>query len=339
MRRHGRSTQVCVGNPSVLGVLFHRLGQGAVVLLLLSGLSFLALYAVGDPTSILLDPQSTTADIARFRADIGIDQPLSRQYLLFLSRVAHGDFGTSFVFHESTSRIILERLPATLELASCAILLAVLIGVPLGLLAGATAPSALDRTVMLGSILGFSLPTFWVGLILIVVFAVQLGWLPASGRGAVVAFGPIGLSFLTWDGLRHLLLPALNLSLFPMALMLRLTRSGVKEAMGQDFVRYARAKGVRPARLLFVHVLKRVAVPIVTVSGLQFGNLIAFSVVTESVFAWPGTGKLAIDSINQLDRPVVVAYLMITACLFVGINLLVDLTYALLDPRTRRASV
>ena len=322
----------------MLGVLLRRLGQGAIVLLLLSGLSFLALYAVGDPTSILLDPQSTQEDIARFRADIGIDRPLSEQYLLFLSRVVQGDFGTSFVFHESTSRIILERLPATIELATCAILLATLIGVPLGLLAGATAPSALDRAAMLGSILGFSLPTFWVGLILIVVFAVQLGWLPASGRGAVVSIGPFGVSFLTWDGLRHLLLPALNLSLFPMALMLRLTRSGVKEAMGQDFVRYARAKGVRPARLLFLHVLKRVAVPIVTVSGLQFGNLIAFSVVTESVFAWPGTGKLAIDSINQLDRPVVVAYLMITACVFVGINLVVDLAYALLDPRARRAS-
>lgn len=320
------------------GLLLRRLGQGAGVVLVLSALAFLALYAVGDPTSILLDPQSTPQDVARFRADMGLDQPILRQYALFLWRLLHGDFGISFVFRESTGRIIMERLPATLELATCAMLLAVSVGVPLGVLAGATAPSRFDRLAMTGSILGFSLPTFWIGLMLIVVFAVNLGWLPASGRGATVDVGGVPLSFLTTDGLRHLMLPALNLSLFPMALVLRLTRSGVKEAMTQDFVRYARAKGVRPARLLFVHVLKRVAIPVVTVSGLQLGNLIAFSVVTESVFAWPGTGKLAIDSINQLDRPVVVAYLMITALLFVAINLCVDLIYALLDPRARAAA-
>lgn len=320
------------------GLLLRRLGQGVGVVLVLSALAFLALYAVGDPTSILLDPQSTPQDVARFRADMGLDQPILRQYALFLWRLLHGDFGISFVFRESTGRIIMERLPATLELATCAMLLALSVGVPLGVLAGATAPSRFDRLAMTGSILGFSLPTFWIGLMLIVVFAVNLGWLPASGRGATVDVGGVPLSFLTVDGLRHLALPALNLSLFPMALVLRLTRSGVKEAMGQDFVRYARAKGVRPARLLFVHVLKRVAIPVVTVSGLQLGNLIAFSVVTESVFAWPGTGKLAIDSINQLDRPVVVAYLMITALLFVAINLCVDLAYALLDPRARAAA-
>ena len=322
----------------MLGVLLRRLGQGAAVVLALSALAFAGLYALGDPASILLDPQSTPADVARFRADLGLDQPVWRQYALFLGRLLHGDLGTSFVFRASTGRVIMERLPATLELAACAMLIALAVGVPVGALAGATAPSRFDQVVMTGSILGFSLPTFWIGLVLIVVFAVNLGWLPASGRGATVDVAGVPLSVLTLDGLRHILLPALNLSLFPMALVLRLTRSGVKEAMGQDFVRYARAKGVRPARLLFVHVLKRVAAPIVTVAGLQLGNLIAFSVVTESVFAWPGTGKLAIDSINQLDRPVVVAYLMITALLFVGINLVVDLLYALLDPRVRRAA-
>jgi len=322
----------------VPGFLLRRLGQGAAVVLALSLLAFLALYAVGDPASILLDPQSQPEDVARFRAAMGLDQPLWRQYALFLWRVLHGDFGQSFVFRDGTGRIIMERLPATLELAGCAMLLAVGVGVPLGVVAGATAPSRFDRAAMTGSILGFSLPTFWIGLMLIVVFAVKLGWLPASGRGATVDVGGVRLSFLTLDGLRHLALPALNLSLFPMALVLRLTRSGVKEAMGQDFVRYARAKGVRPARLLFVHVLKRVAVPVVTVSGLQLGNLIAFSVVTESVFAWPGTGKLAIDSINQLDRPVVVAYPMIIALLFILINLGVDLATALLDPRARRTA-
>lgn len=317
------------------GLLARRLGQGIGVVAVLSVLAFAALYAVGDPASILLDPQSTAEDIARFRAALGLDLPIWEQYWLFVGRLLHGDLGTSFVFRESAARIIMERLPATLELAASAMLIAVCVGVPLGLLAGAGSPSRFDRVAMTGSILGFSLPTFWIGLLLIVVFAVWLGWLPASGRGATVDVWGVRLSILTLDGLRHLVLPALNLSLFPMALVLRLTRSGVKEAMSQDFVRYARAKGVRPARLLFVHVLKRVAVPVVTVSGLQLGNLIAFSVVTESVFAWPGTGKLAIDSINQLDRPVVVGYLMITAVLFVAINLVVDLAYAALDPRAR----
>ncbi len=317
------------------GLVLRRVGQGMLVILALSLIAFVGLYAIGDPTAILLDPQSRPEDIARFRAAMGLDQPLWRQYLLFLLHLARGNWGISFVYHENAMDVILERLPATLELAVTAMVLAVVAGVPLGVLAGATAPSRLDRWLMTGSIFGFSLPTFWVGLVLIVLFAVDLGWLPASGRGATVHVLGVGLSILTGDGLRHILLPALNLSLFPMALILRLARSGVREAMAQDFVRYARAKGLSPRRILFVHVLKRVAIPIVTVSGLQLGNLIAFSVVTESVFAWPGTGKLIIDSINQLDRPVVVGYLMIIALLFVAINLAVDLGYAALDPRAR----
>ena len=315
--------------------MLRRLGQGALVVLVLSLALFLGLYALGDPASILLDPQSTPEDVARFRASMGLDQPLWRQYLLFLGGVLRGDWGISFVHRVGALRVVMERLPATLELAACAMLLALLAGVPLGVLAGATAPSRLDRAAMTGSILGFSLPTFWVGLVLVVVFAVWLGWLPASGRGRTVELLGVPVSFLTEDGLRHLLLPALNLSLFPMALVLRLARTGVREAMAQDWVRYARAKGLHPARILFVHVLKRVSIPIVTVSGLQLGNLIAFSVVTESVFAWPGTGKLAIDSINLLDRPVIVAYLLVIALVFVLINLAVDLAYAWLDPRAR----
>ncbi len=266
---------------------------------------------------------------------MGLDQPLWRQYLLFLVHLAQGSWGTSFVYHQNAMDVILERLPATLELAVTAMVLAVWSACRWVCWPGATAPSRLDRWLMTGSIFGFSLPTFWVGLVLIVLFAVDLGWLPASGRGATVDVLGVGLSVLTADGLRHILLPALNLSLFPMALVLRLSRSGVREAMGQDFVRYARAKGLSASRILVVHVLKRVSIPIVTVSGLQLGNIIAFSVVTESVFAWPGTGKLIIDSINQLDRPVVVGYLVIIAVLFVAINLAVDLLYMALDPRAR----
>ena len=316
-------------------LLLRRLGQGGVVVLALSFIAFIGIYAVGDPTAVLLDPQSTPEDVARFRATLGLDQPLWRQYALFVLHLLQGRWGTSFVYHQDAAAVILERLPATLELAITAMLLAVLVGVPLGALAGATAPSRLDSALMTGSIFGFSLPTFWVGLMLIVLFAVDLGWLPASGRGPTVGVLGLRLSILSRDGLAHIALPALNLSLFPMALVLRLARSGVREAMRQDFVLYARAKGLAPSRILFIHVLKRVAIPIVTVSGLQLGNLIAFSVVTESVFAWPGTGKLIIDSINQLDRPVVVAYLMIVAVIFTAINIAVDLCYAVLDPRAR----
>ena len=190
---------------------------------------------------------------------------------------------------------------------------------------------------MAGSILGFSLPTFWMGLMLIMVFAVWLGWLPPTGRGdTVVVFG-VAVSFLTADGLSHLALPAINLALFNLALLVRLTRAGTREALAQDYVRYARAKGVSEARVIGVHVLKNILVPVVTVTGLEFGSVIAFAVVTESIFAWPGMGKLLIDSINQLDRPVIVAYVLLVVVMFVLINLLVDLAYSLLDPRVRRA--
>jgi peptide/nickel transport system permease protein len=188
---------------------------------------------------------------------------------------------------------------------------------------------------MAGSILGFSLPTFWVGLMLIMVFAVQLGWLPSTGRGETVEVLGTHWSFLTWNGLTHLAMPALNLALFKISLVIRLTRAGVRETMLMDYVKFARAKGLSPFRVTFVHVFKNILIPVVTVTGLEFGSTIAFSVVTESIFAWPGMGKLIIDSINVLDRPVIVAYLMIIVLMFITINLIVDLTYSVLDPRVR----
>jgi peptide/nickel transport system permease protein len=226
-------------------------------------------------------------------------------------------------------------MPATMELAVTAVLMSILIGIPLGLYAGLYPEGALARTIMAGSILGFSLPTFWVGLMLIMVFAVQLGWLPSTGRGATAELFGVQWSFLTLDGLRHLLLPALNLSLFNISLVLRLTRAGVRETLPMDFVKFARAKGLTPSRVIFVHVLKNILIPVVTVVGLELGSTIAFAVVTESVFAWPGMGKLIIDSINVLDRPVIVAYLMMIVLLFVTINLVVDFLYTVLDPRVR----
>jgi peptide/nickel transport system permease protein len=246
-----------------------------------------------------------------------------------------GDLGESFVFRESAVAVILERFPATLELAVAAMVIAVVIGVPLGLIAGIYPDTTLDRSVMIGSILGFSLPTFWVGILLILLFAVQLGWLPASGRGATVEVLGIDWSIFTWDGLTHILLPAFNLSLFPMALLVRLTRAGMREAMDLDFARFARAQGNTRRQVVTHYVLRYISIPLVTMIGLYFGVLIAFAVVTESVFSWPGMGKLIIDSINLLDRPVIVAYMMVSVLIFVVLSLLVDILYAALDPRVR----
>jgi peptide/nickel transport system permease protein len=228
-------------------------------------------------------------------------------------------------------------MPATMELAFAAMLIAIVIGIPLGLWAGLRPAGVAGRTIMAGSILGFSLPTFWVGLMLIMVFAVFLGWLPSNGRGATVDVLGVPVSFLTVDGLKHLALPATNLALFNVALLIRLTRAGAQEALLQDYVKFARAKGLTNARVIGVHVLRNILIPIVTIIGLEFGSVIAFAIVTESVFAWPGMGKLLIDSINLLDRPVIVAYLLITVFMFIVINLLVDLLYSTLDPRVRLA--
>jgi len=260
------------------------------------------------------------------------------QYGRFLWGALHGDLGKSFVFNEPALRLIAQRMPATMELAVTAVLLSIVLGIPLGLYAGLRPNSFTGRAIMAGSIFGFSLPTFWVGLMLIMVFAVQLGWLPSTGRGHTAELFGIQWSFLTRDGLAHMIMPALNLSLGNIALVLRLTRAGVRENLPMDYVKFARAKGLSPTRVVFVHVLKNITIPIVTVIGLEFGSTVAFAVVTESVFAWPGMGKLIIDSINVLDRPVIVAYLMMIVFLFITINLLVDLLYTVLDPRVRLES-
>jgi peptide/nickel transport system permease protein len=317
--------------------LTRRVLQSALVLLVMSLLVFLGVYAIGNPVDILISPDANQAERLKIIAAFGLDQPLWRQYWLFLQNAAAGNLGRSFAFATPALGLILERFPATMELAVSAMLLSVLVGIPLGLLAGLRPHGVTGKTIMAVSILGFSLPTFWVGLMLIMVFAVQLGWLPASGRGETVDVLGVPLSFLTVDGLRHLLLPALNLALFNIALVIRLTRAGAQEALQQDYVRFARAKGLKNSRIIGVHVLKNILIPIVTVVALQFGSLIAFAIVTETVFAWPGMGKLIIDSIRVLDRPVIVAYLMLIVTLFIVINLVVDLLYSLLDPRVRLA--
>jgi peptide/nickel transport system permease protein len=315
--------------------LIRRLIQALFVVLAMSVIVFIGVHVIGNPVDILISPEADQAERARIIAELGLDQPLWKQYLLFVNDALHGNLGRSFVFNEPALRLIAQRMPATMELAVTAVLMSILIGIPLGLYAGLYPEGALARAIMAGSILGFSLPTFWVGLMLIMVFAVQLGWLPSTGRGQTAELFGIEWSFLTLDGLRHLLLPALNLSLFNISLVLRLTRAGVRETLPMDFVKFARAKGLTPSRVIFVHVLKNIMIPVVTVVGLELGSTIAFAVVTESVFAWPGMGKLIINSINVLDRPVIVAYLMMIVLLFVTINLVVDLLYTVLDPRVR----
>tara|TARA_E500000305_G_scaffold111507_1_gene125026 strand:- start:4428 stop:5180 length:753 start_codon:yes stop_codon:yes gene_type:complete len=243
--------------------------------------------------------------------------------------------GNSFVFQESAMHLIAERMPATFELAFAALFIAVVLGIPLGIYAGLNANSWISKTIMTSSILGFSLPTFWVGIMMILFFAVIMGWLPSSGRGDTVDVFGIPISLLTLDGLSHMLLPAVNLALFKLSMVIRLARAGTREVVHQDYIKFARAKGLSDTRIIGVHLFKNIMIPVVTVLGLEFGGLVAFSVVTETVFAWPGMGKLLIDSINFLDRPVIVAYLMFVVVLFVCINLIVDVLYSVLDPRVR----
>jgi peptide/nickel transport system permease protein len=315
--------------------LFRRLIQALFVMLAMTMIVFIAVNVIGNPVDILVPPDADQIERQRIIVALGLDQPLWVQYVQFLKGALHGDVGVSYVYNEPALRVILQRLPATMELAVCALVMAVIFGIPLGLYAGLKPDGFLSRLIMTGSILGFSLPTFWVGLVLIMVFAVQLGWLPSGGRGETAPLFGVQLSFLTRDGLAHLLLPAINLSLFKISLVLRLTRAGVMEVLPLDYIKFARAKGLSETRVIGVHVLKNIMIPVVTVIGLEFGSVIAFSVVTETIFSWPGMGKLIIDSINVLDRPIIVAYLMLIVALFVTINLIVDIVYTLLDPRVR----
>lgn len=317
------------------GWLLRRLAQAAVVVFLMTLIVFVGLHAIGNPVDILIGQDVDQVDRARIIAELGLDKPLWQQYLGFLNGALHGNLGNSFVYNIPAVELVIQRLPATLELAIAALLLAVIIGLPLGLLAGLYPDSRFSKMVMAGSIVGFSLPTFWVALMLIMTFSVSLGWLPASGRGQTVEFLGFQWSWLTADGWRHLILPALNLSLFKISLVIRLTRASVRDVMPLDFVKFARAKGLSPFRVVCVHVLRNTMIPLVTVLGLELGSTIAFAVITESIFAWPGAGKLILDSLNALDRPVIVAYLIVVVCLFVTLNLIVDILYKVLDPRVR----
>jgi peptide/nickel transport system permease protein len=319
----------------MLVFIVRRSLQAVLVLLLMSVLVFIGVYAIGNPADILINTQAAPQEREHAIAALGLDRPPWTQYFVFLAGALHGDLGNSFVHGTPALGLILERMPATLELAVAAMLLAIVLGVPLGLWAGLKPDTAAGRTIVAVSILGFSLPTFWVGLMLIMVFSVILGWLPSTGRGPTTLLFGVPVSFLSLEGWRHLILPATSLALFKLALLIRLTRAGTREALRQDYVKFARAKGLANARVIGVHVLRNVLLPIVTVVGLEFGSVIAFAIVIETVFAWQGIGKLLIDSINLLDRPLIVAYLLVTVFLFILINLVVDILYSALDPRVR----
>ena len=319
----------------MLAYVIQRFLQASVVMLVISALVFIGVYAVGNPIDVMISPDVTQQIREDTIRAYGLDKPLWQQYFTFLQRLAVGDFGKSFVYNTSVLGLILSRLPATLEITLAAVMGATLLGVPLGMYAGYAPDSKVSKTIMAVSVLGFSVPTFWIGLLLIFAFAVNLGVLPAGGRGDTLGLFGVEWSFFTTNGLKHMLLPSVNLGLFKLALMIRLSRAGTREVMLSDMVRFARAAGESEWTILRRHVLRLIAIPLVTVFGLEFGSTLAFAVVTETVFSWPGVGKLIIDSISTLDRPVMVAYLMLVALLFITINLSVDIAYAALDLRLR----
>lgn len=319
----------------MLSFLIRRTGQALLVIAVMMVLVFFGVNIIGDPIWMLISPDMDQQAIEATAASLGLDKPIWEQFWHFLKGVARGDLGHSFVHGEPAIALILSRMPATMELALVALLMAIVIGLPLGLYAGLKPEHPASRTIMAGSILGFSLPSFWVGLMLMMVFAVMLGWLPATGRGVAQPFLGIETSLLSSAGWAFIALPAFNLATTKISLVIRLTRAGVREVALMDYVKFARAKGLKPSRIIGVHILKNILIPVVTVLGLEFGSLVAFSVVTETIFAWPGMGKLLLESIQRLDRPVIVAYIMVVVVLFVIVNLVVDVLYSLLDPRLR----
>jgi peptide/nickel transport system permease protein len=319
----------------MIGFLIQRILQALMVVVAMSVIVFLGVYAIGNPIDVMIDPASDQALREALIRRYGLDRSLLEQYFVFMSNMLHGDLGESFIYRLPVLSLIWSRFPATLELALTAMLIATCLGIPLGLWAGYKPDSLSAKAIMAFSVLGFSVPSFWVGLLLIMVFAVELGWLPSGGRGPTSEVFGVPLSITSLEGWSYIVLPAFNLALFKLGLLIRLTRAGTTEVMSSDYVRFARAQGLTEGKVVGLHVLKNISIPIVTVFGLELGSTLAFAVVTETVFNWPGMGKLIIDSITVLDRPVMVAYLILVVFLFVLINLVVDLVYGQLDPRIR----
>jgi peptide/nickel transport system permease protein len=323
----------------MVSAIIGRLSQAFLLLLVMSEIGFIGIHSVGNPVFNLVNAETATPeDIRRATVALGLDQPVWHQYFRFIGNVLTGNFGTSYIYHLPAFQLVMGKLPATLELAIVAMMIAAPAGVLLGLLAGRRKDKPVDRTILRLSVIALSIPSFWLSMMLILIGAILTGWFPSGGRGPTGAFLGTEWSILTLDGLRQLTLPALALALPNIALIARLTRSGTIEVETQDFTRFCQAKGLSPRRILFRHTLPNISVPIVTIIGMQFGGMLAFAVVVESIFNWPGVGKLLIDSIQLLDRPVVMATLTFISIAFVALNALVDLFYVVLDPRTRRSA-
>lgn len=313
--------------------LIKRLLQMAGVLLIVSAIVFFVTSVIGNPIYNMLPERAPQEQVEQVKKMLGLDKPLYHQYLIFLRNALKGDFGRSYTHHQPALKLIFSRFPATMEIVLVAMLFTVLGGIAGGVYAGAYPNRKLSKAIMGFSILGISLPSFWIGMVFIFFLSVRLGWFPVSGRGEVSMLLGIHTSLATLDGWKHVLLPSVTLAVINIATIIRLVRAGMMETMRQEYIKFARAKGVGERDLLFKHALKNIMIPVVTIFGLQLGELIAFTTITETIYAWPGMGKLLIDSINNLDRPIVSAYLLFVSVLFVVINFAVDIVYTWIDPR------
>ncbi|NNF73384.1 MAG: ABC transporter permease [Rhodobacteraceae bacterium] len=319
----------------MLAYVIRRVLQSILVLLVVGLVAFSMFRFVGDPIDNMLGQERTQADIERLRAQLGLDQPFPVQYGKFLANAVQGNFGVSYRQGRPVATIIAERAPATLELAAVSGLFAILGGIALGVFTAIRRDGIASNVIMTVSLIGVSLPTFLIGILLIYIFSVELDMLPSFGRGETVMIGGWSTGFLTKSGLLALILPAITLGLYQMTLIMRLVRSEMLEVLRQDYIRFARARGLRERSVNFRHALKNTLVPVITVTGLQLGSIIAFAIITETVFQWPGVGLLFINAIQFVDIPVMAAYLMLISVMFVGINLIVDLLYFAIDPRLR----
>jgi peptide/nickel transport system permease protein len=319
----------------MLVFIIRRLIQAVLVMLVVSLLAFVLFRYIGDPVTAMLGQDATEADRIALRHSLGLDQSALVQFGHFVSNAVHGEFGLSLRQGQSVAELLKDRLPATVELSVVAAVLALVIGLPLGIYAALRRNGFIAQSILAFSLLGISLPTFLIGILLILVFSVQLGWLPSYGRGDVVYFGWWSSGIFTWDGIKHLILPAITLCLFQLTLILRLVRSEMLEVLRSDYIKFARARGLSQRAIHFGHALKNTLVPVITITGLQLGGIIAFAIVTETVFQWPGMGLLFIQAVQFADVPVMAAYLCLIALVFVIINLVVDLLYFAVDPRLR----
>ena len=319
----------------MVAFIARRLLQSVFVLLAVSLLAFTLFRFVGDPVSQMVGQETSINDQERIRESLGLNDPITTQFARFVSSMATGDFGFSYRTRQPISEMILARLPATLELGIVSLFISLLVGIPAGIYTALHRGGIAANAILVSTLVGVSIPTFVIGIFLIFLFGVQLGWLPTFGRGDVVAIGWWKTNFLTIDGWRSLILPALTLGVYQLTLTMRLVRSEMQDVMKTDFIKFAKARGINQRSIHYHHALRNTLVPVITIIGLQFGGIIAFSIVTESVFQWPGMGLLFLDSIRYVDIPVMSVYLVLIALMFVVINLIVDLLYAVIDPRVR----